>query len=196
MNVKQRLATIVRYISIPPIMVSTLIVLLNIYRPDIFQYKLEIVISILSLGIIPLFAYPIQSVCPSLRSGGRVSQRKMAFIFSLIGYTFALIWALLTHVSNELLCICTTYFLSVIILTFINLVIKKRASGHACSVSGPLIFLTVFIDWRLLFPSLFIAFLIFWSSIYLKRHNKADLFGGVLANILAFFISYIFTIKW
>ena len=62
-------------------------------------------------------------------------QRKLAFIFSLIGYATALLWAILVHTSKELLMICATYFISVVILTFFNKVLKKRASGHACSFS-------------------------------------------------------------
>ena len=192
---KNNFAKIIRIISVPPIMVTFLLVILNTARPDIFRNNVEVLISIILLGIVPVLAYPFQFLSSSLEDKGRIMQRKLAFIFSLIGYATALLWAILVHTSKELLMICSTYFISVVILTFFNKVLKKRASGHACSITGPLVFLIYLVDWKLIFPCLIIATLIFWSSLYLQRHTKTDLFYGVLSNLLAFALSFIIIMR-
>ena len=138
---KNTFAKIIRIISVPPVMITFLLVILNTTRPDIFRNNVEVLTSIILLGIVPVLAYPFQLLSSSLEDRGRIMQRKLAFIFSLIGYSTALLWAILVHTSKELLMICATYFISVVILTFFNKVLKKRASGHACSITGPLVFL-------------------------------------------------------
>lgn len=192
---KNNFAKIIRIISVPPIMVTFLLFILNTARPDIFRNNVEVLISIILLGIVPVLAYPFQFLSSSLEDKGRIMQRKLAFIFSLIGYATALLWAILVHTSKELLMICSTYFISVVILTFFNKVLKKRASGHACSITGPLVFLIYLVDWKLIFPCIIIAMLIFWSSLYLQRHTKTDLFYGVLSSLLAFALSFIIIMR-
>lgn len=192
---KNNFAKIIRIISVPPIMVTFLLVILNTARPDIFRNNVEVLISIVLLGIVPVLAYPFQFLSSSLEDKGRIMQRKLAFIFSLIGYATALLWAILVHTSKELLMICSTYFISVVILIFFNKVLKKRASGHACSITGPLVFLIYLVDWKLIFPCVIIATLIFWSSLYLQRHTKTDLFYGVLSSLLAFALSFIIIMR-
>lgn len=192
---KNNFSKIIRIISVPPIMVTFLLVILNTARPDIFRNNVEVLISIVLLGIVPVLAYPFQFLSSSLEDKGRIMQRKLAFIFSLIGYATALLWAILVHTSKELLMICSTYFISVVILTFFNKVLEKRASGHACSITGPLVFLIYLVDWKLIFPCIIIATLIFWSSLYLQRHTKTDLFYGVLSSLLAFALSFIIIMR-
>ena len=192
---KNIFAKIIRIISVPPVMITFLLVILNTTRPDIFRNNVEVLTSIILLGIVPVLAYPFQLLSSSLEDKGRIMQRKLAFIFSLIGYATALLWAILVHTSKELLMICATYFISVVILTFFNKVLKKRASGHACSITGPLVFLIYLVDCKLIFPCLIIATLIFWSSLYLQRHTKTDLFYGVLSNLLAFALSFIIIMR-
>lgn len=193
---KNTFAKIIRIISVPPVMITFLLVILNTTRPDIFRNNVEVLTSIILLGIVPVLAYPFQLLLSSsLEDRGRIMQRKLAFIFSLIGYATALLWAILVHTSKELLMICATYFISVVILTFFNKVLKKRASGHACSITGPLVFLIYLVDWKLIFPCLIIVTLIFWSSLYLQRHTKTDLFYGVLSTLLAFALSFIIIMR-
>jgi len=182
-------AKIIRIISIPPIMIIALILLLYFLRPDIFRNASEAIILILLLGGMPILAYPTQKIIPPLRKKGRDCQRKLAFIFTLIGYAAALVWSIVVLLSDELLQVCLTYFMSVFILTFINKVLKTKASGHACSVFGPLIFTVYLIDWRFIFLNIVIAIIIFWSSLYLKRHTKKELFLGALSNLIAFALS-------
>ena len=64
-------------------MITTLIILLSVYRHDIFNHWSDMFLCILFLGIIPVLAYPIQALIPSFKEKGRSEQRKLAFIFSM-----------------------------------------------------------------------------------------------------------------
>lgn len=191
MNKKKACAQVIRVLSVPPVMITLLILILYGYNPFIFRGWSDVFITILLLGMIPVLAYPFQMLFPSLKKGERSTQRKLAFIFTLFGYTIALIWAFVSKASIELQLICSTYCISVVLLTICNKLIHVRASGHACSFTGPLLFLIYFIDWKLCFPCVLIALLIVWSSLYLKRHTKKDLAMGSIVCILSFLISYL-----
>ena len=191
---KERFAKIIRALSVPPVMVSVLIFILAFHTEDVFRNASEIVIMIVLLGIVPVWAYVLSGIIPAVRVQGREGQRKLAFITNLVGYSIALLWAVLANVDKELLLICLTYFLSVIILTICNKGFKFRASGHASSFTGPLVFLIYFFGWKAIIPSLFIAALIIWSSLYLKRHTAKELTGGILVNVISFIISQIIII--
>lgn len=64
---KEKLAKTIRIISIPPIMVTVLILVLAINTTTVFTSPTEIVMSILFLGIVPVLAYPIQKAIPHKR---------------------------------------------------------------------------------------------------------------------------------
>lgn len=187
---KDKAASLIRTISIPPVMITVLIIILYITRPDIFDNIFEVILTILFLGFFPVLAYPAQNCFPKYRDAGRDGQRKLAFIFTLIGYTGAFLWSLITGVHTSLLLITTTYFLSVVVLTLINKVIHFKASGHACSFTSPAIFLTYFSGWKWGIICIIFAALIWWSSVYLKRHTNKQLVGGMMTCLAAFGMSY------
>ena len=189
--IKERIAKAIRIVSVPPIMISMLILILAFNKNNIFRNSTEIIIMIVLLGLVPALAYVLSSIIPEVKAKGREGQRKLAFITNLVGYSMALSWAVLTNVKKELLLICLTYFLSVVFLTICNKGFHFRASGHASSFTGPLILMIYFLGWKVLIPALVIAVLIVWSSIYLKRHTIKELAAGMLVNILAFAVSII-----
>lgn len=188
---KERIAKIIRVLSVPPIMVSMFILILAFNKSDIFRNPTEIIIMIVLLGFVPALAYVLSSIIPEVKTKGREGQRKLAFITNLLGYSMALLWAIMTNVRKELLLICLMYFLSVVLLSICNKGFHFRASGHASSFTGPLILMIYFFGWKVIIPSLIIAALIVWSSIYLKRHTIKELAGGILVNIIAFILSVI-----
>lgn len=188
---KERIAKIIRVLSVPPIMVSMFILILAFNKSDIFRNPTEIIIMIVLLGFVPALAYVLSSIIPEVKAKGREGQRKLAFITNLLGYSMALLWAIMTNVRKELLLICLMYFLSVVLLSICNKGFHFRASGHASSFTGPLILMIYFFGWKVIIPSLIIAALIVWSSIYLKRHTIKELAGGILVNIIAFILSVI-----
>lgn len=189
--IKEHFAKVIRGLSVPPVMVSVLILILAFHRSDIFRDAAEIVIMMVLLGFVPVLAYVLSDLIPAVRAQGRDGQRKLAFVTNLVGYSCALLWVIITNADKELLLICFTYFLSVVFLTICNKGFHFRASGHASSFTGPLVFLIYFFGWKAMIPSLLVAVLIIWSSIYLKRHTAKELLGGVLVNVIAFAFSLI-----
>ena len=189
MESKERIAKIIRALSVPPVMVSVLIIILAINKDGIFRNTLEIVVSIVLLGFVPILAYILNGIVPGFRKQGREGQRKLAFVTNLIGYSVAFLWALLSDVESALLLICSTYFFSVLILTICNKAFHYRASGHACSFTGPLVLMIYFFGWKVFIPCLLVAALIIWSSIYLKRHTAKELIGGIVVCLFSFALS-------
>ena len=186
---KERIAKVIRVLSVPPVMVSALILILAFNKDGIFRNTLEIVISIVLLGFVPILAYVLNGILPGFKEQGREGQRKLAFITNFIGYSAAFLWALISDVENALLLICSTYFFSVLFLTICNKIFHYRASGHACSFTGPLVLLIYFLGWKVIIPCLLIAALIIWSSIYLKRHTVKELTGGIVVCLFSFALS-------
>ena len=190
---KERIAKAIRVLSVPPIMVSVLILILAFCKESIFRNILEIVIMIVLLGFVPVLAYGLQRILPGFKEQGREGQRKLAFITNLVGYSAAFLWALIADVENALLLICLTYFFSVVFLTICNNGLHYRASGHASSFTGPLVLLIYFFGWKVIIPCLVIAALIIWSSIYLKRHTVKEIVGGIVVCLLSFTLSLVIT---
>ena len=188
---KDKIAKIIRTVTVPPVLVAALVFILAALRSDVFQNRLQMLICIICLAIIPVLAYPLQPLIPSMRSLGREGQRKLAFILSLAGYTAGMAIGFITHVSDSLQFIYDTYFLSVMILVVFNKLMHLRASGHACSITGPLIFLVYFIGPAAVLPCVIIFLLIIWSSIVLKRHTPRDLALGSATCIISFIINYL-----
>lgn len=190
MNTKERIAKVIRVLSVPPIMVAVFILILPSHKKYIFTHVSQIIIMILLLGIISALAYVLSDMIPAIKIKGREGQRKLAFITTLIGYTVSLLWAVITSVNNDLMLICLMYFTSVLLLTICNKGLHFRASGHASSFTGPLILTIYFMGWKVIIPALFIAILIVWSSVYLKIHTLKELAGGMIVSVFAFIISY------
>lgn len=184
-------AKLIRVITIPPILVLTLVLILYNTNNDIFSNIWDVLVIIFTLAVIPITAYPLQKVIPGFKDKGREGQRKLAFITNFLGYTLAAIWGILASASKDFKLIVLTYFLSVVILSVFNKCLNLRASGHACSITGPLILLIYFIGVRSIVPCLVIAACIVWASLKLKRHTITELFMGALTCVMSFFVTLI-----
>ena len=185
---KKTIAKTVRVVTIPPLLVSFLFVILYFGRPDFFRGIFDLIAGITFLAIIPTLAYPLQPIIPGFKDKGRKGQRTLAFITSGIGYIGGILYAVISGVSNELLLIFASYFVSVIVLTVFNILLKRKASGHSCGVVGPLIFTVYFLGWGWLIPCVLLAGAVAWSSVALKRHTPNDLLLGGLSAAFAFMI--------
>lgn len=183
---KKKLAKVIRVITVPPLLIIVLLILLYNFRADIFNSPWELLWLLLLLGVVPVLAYPLQLLLPGWKAKGREGQRKLAFIMSIAGYTAAMAVGYGMHVSNDLQLICNTYFISVVLLAILNKLLHVRASGHACSMTGPLVFLIYYIGWIYLPISLIVAAAVIWSSLYLKRHTVKDLILGIIVCLAAF----------
>lgn len=179
------LAKMIRVLTVPPVMVGTLIILLSVLRPDVITSPAESLLALLFLAIIPILAYPISALIPSLRAKGRNGQRELAFILSAAGYTGGVIYAMVAHVNISLAVIFWTYFVSVIFLTLLNKVIRVKASGHACSIAGPIGLVCYFLPPILIPVCLLLYGGIFWASVRMGRHTVREFLLGSLSSPLA-----------
>jgi hypothetical protein len=145
--------------------------------------------SFLCLALIPILAYPLAACIPFLHRKGREGQRNLALVLSALGYTLSWIYGLISACSSKLLLIYTTYFLSVVILLIFNKVIKLRASGHACSITGPIVFACCFLGARAIVTGIILYFIILWASLVSKRHTLKEFTLGTLTCLISFGIS-------
>lgn len=184
--IKEKIAKVIRVVTVPPVLVLLLLVILFFTKEAIFSGVVQLLLSILFLMLIPVAAYPLALAIPQYKAKGRDGERTLAFILSIAGYTMAVIYGIAAQVSRGLLFIYLTYFISVAVLTVFNKVIKLRASGHACSITGPLILTVYFIGWNCLLPCAVLFVLIIWASLAIKRHTPKELIAGSSAAALAF----------
>lgn len=190
-NWKNKLAKAIRVATIPPILVSTLILIIYLFTDNIFINSSEAFLTAFFLGIFPVLAYPFQYIIPALRKKGRKLQRKLAFVFTIIGYSIGMAWAFLCNTSSQTRLIMFSYFFAALILAFINLFTKIHASGHSCSATGVLIYTVYFFGPPAIIVDTLLATAIVWASLKAKRHTLTELATGALPSLIAFFIGYV-----
>ena len=186
---KNTFAKAVRVLTIPPVLVSLLLILVYFYNSAVLRSGSELFLSILFLAVIPALAYPVQLILPALRRKGRAGQRSLAFLFTSVGYTAGLIYALICGVEERLFEIYFAYFRSCAVLLLFNKGFHLHASGHAAGIVGPLLFLVRLISiW--LIPVIAVLYaLIFWSSVTLGRHTPQEFMLGTAISFLAFILT-------
>ena len=163
-----KLAKIIRAITIPTLLFFATLFVLYFARPECFPTAAELCVPLCLIGIFPLLAYVVAFILKSLRKikydNYRNTQRTLAFIFSDVGYTAAFVLSVLLKLDSIIIRLTATYFFSVIILAIFNLC-RLKASGHACGIAGPILFFCYNVGWIYLFPCVVIYVLSFWSSI-------------------------------
>ncbi len=182
------MAKIVRVLTVPPVMICILLLVLYFARPSLFAGVGQLLWALLFLMVFPLLAYPVSALVPALRKKGREGQRGLAFLFTLAGYTGGLVYGLIAGVGDGLLLVYLTYFLSVFFLILLEKCFHVRASGHACSITGPLILLCYFTSWWWALPCAGVYGLVAWASLSLKRHTAKELAFGSLTAVAAFLL--------
>lgn len=183
-NVKNKLLKTIRIITIPPIVVTTILILF-IYK-GIIVTTIDKVLLLLFLGILPTLGYFINY----LLKGNREKERKLSFIFTIISYGLGFIYAIIYNTPEEVKFIYYIYFFSSVILTIFNL-LKLKASGHTASITGFVLLLFLFINKFTLLFTLPVYLLVTYSSVSLKRHKPLDLVLGTISIAIAYFISYL-----
>ena len=131
----------------------------------------------LLVSSMPILAYPIQKLLPT-KGEVREEHRNIALVLTFTGYLTAFILAVAGNCGRELRYIIISYFISMICLLFWNKVLHVRASGHACSVTGTLYFLSYFLGRQAVLPCICIAIAVVWASLRLKRHTIQEIFWG------------------
>lgn len=179
-------AKTIRILTIPPILVTALLILVFFSNQTVFRNTYDLAAAITCLAVIPTLAYPLQPLFPAFKDKGRSGQRSLAFITSTIGYVIGFIYAYASGATAQFKFIIVSYLLSVALLLIFNKLLKLKASGHACGVLGPLLFAVHFMGWTWAIPCVIIAIGVIWSSVSLSRHTVKELMFGGACAICAF----------
>lgn len=177
MSSKEKLAKTIRILTLAPLMALETLILLRLSRPQLFRGTWDIAFPILFLTILPLLAYPLQYCIPPLRRKGREMQRKLAILLAVVGYFGGAIWAFVSGAAAWLQVLMLTYLISGALIALFNRLLHIRASGHACGVSGPVLYLLGLLGGRALWGLLLMP-LLWWASRVLKRHTGGQLLWG------------------
>lgn len=181
---KEKIAKIIRIITIPPIEAFVMLFILYWVKGIEFGNIKNLMVVILFLTVIPLCAYPIASKVKN-KDMRRSSQRNMAFIFNFASYFVVMLIGYGMGYSKMLQWVLNDYFISVLILTIINKLFKIKASGHACSCMLPYLFLSYYFGGYVIMICLILYLIEFWASIELKRHTiKEFLIGSAIACLV------------
>jgi len=186
-----KIAHVVRIVSIPPVMVGILLVLLYTLREDVMVTPWEMVASLLGLTVLPILAYPVSVMIPATRKKGREGQRSLAMYFSTVGYVAVFVYGLIASVGTGLMHIYAGYLFSVVIILVSNKVFKVRVSGHASSVSGPLVYSGYFLGIWGIVVGVVCWGIILWASLVMKRHTFKEFLLGTLTCLVSFTVGWL-----
>ena len=191
------LAQAVRVLSVPPVMVAALTLILYQRRTDMFRSPADAIVMFVCLAVFPMLAYPLARLIPALRCRGREAERRLAMLLSAVGYAAACVYGFAAACGRDLMLVFMTYFLSVVGLLICNRLLRFRASGHSCAVTGPILLACRFLfepDRLALSLAVFLAALllwavILWASLHLQRHTVGQLLGGAAVCTAAMAVS-------
>ncbi len=178
----------IRIITVAPVCAAFLILIL--YFKGKFLSGLHTVFAIIFLSVFPLLSYPVSIF---IKKSDRSSQRKLAIIFSVIGYICGALFCFLSNSTVTEKIIYLTYLFSGTLTGIFSFGFNIKASGHACGVAGPIAALCYFIS---PFYAIGIILLIpvYSSSIILKRHTPLQLLIGTAIPVICLLISVLLTV--
>ncbi|EOD00543.1 hypothetical protein [Caldisalinibacter kiritimatiensis] len=189
---KVKVAKLISIITVVPFIALFILTLLYVSYKSIFANNyLWYLISVIFLTVIPFSAYILKNILPNYKNQGRKGERKLAFVMGVIGQITGTITAFVFDAPKGVKIIFLAYLMSGIVLSFTNGVIKFKASGHACGVSGPLTILIYFLGFRLLYTFLILP-IVFWARLVLERHTVKELISGTLIGMLSTIIVLVF----
>ena len=187
-------AKLIRILSIPPVMVTAVVLALFYTTDTIFRSAAEAWLTIVFLAFVPVLAYPLSKLLPKIRARGREGQRDLAFYLSAAGYAAGWIYGYVTGATASLQAIFAAYLFSVTALLVFNKLLFIRASGHASSIAGPILLMAWFIGGWSIPAALALYGLIFRASVYAGRHTRAEFLLGTglcLASTVAALLLYL-----
>lgn len=182
---KEKIAKIVRVITVPPILATAMLVILYRSFGKEFASTAEMIMGILCLAVLPACAYPIAGAKKS-QPDARENQRRVAFILNFAGYLAALLLGIILKYPKMLLSVFWAYFIAVLILIFVNKETHLRASGHAASCVLPYLVLSYWMGGWSGLLCICLYGIEFWASVELKRHTAQEFLVGSLAAVGAF----------
>lgn len=188
---KNKLAKLIRGVAIPPTFVVILTVSLYFFNNSAFRHIGDLLVTVVTLALMPALAYPLAYAIPSIRKKGRAGSRSLAFVTSAVGYVVGTVYAFASGATADLKFIFCGYMIALVALTVFNKVFKMKASGHACGILGPLLYAVYFFGLAWLIPCIAVGAAVVWSSIYRKSHTPRELVLGGLCAAFGFCIGLI-----
>ena len=188
-----KLAKVIRVLTISPIMALMLCLVLNFTISESFSSVLFLLITIFCLSIFPVLAYPVERKFHILNklNGSltiRAAERKLAIIFSCISYLVIFLLSLIVNEPIVIKQLTLTYLISGLLIFISSFIFKVEASGHMCGIVGPIVFLCAKVSLWFLLILVPLTFVI-WSSLKLKRHTILELSLGSIIPIIGFIIA-------
>lgn len=184
-----RIAKIIRYATVAPIMALAALLTLLFAKPEVYGGTASFVCAVLFLTVTPLLAYPLQRFCPHFKDKGRDGQRSLAMIFAVAGYILGFAANFIVGSKSDIGAISAMqiiyleYLLSGACIFIFNKCFHLKASGHACGVVGPAALLIYFGLYPAAIIGAVVTALVFWASLRSKRHTARQLIGGMLIPI-------------
>lgn len=189
---KEKIAKVIRGVTVPPVLILIILSILFCSFGEVFATTGEFVMAVVFLSFVPACAYPLAKIRKGTRENSREGQRNMAFILNFGGYLSALIIGKIIGCSEMMMCVLVSFFMAVMILTFLNKACKIRASGHACSCTLPYLFLSYWFGGATAVICIIFYGIEFWASVELKRHTITEFLAGSVTAFVAFGISTLY----
>lgn len=189
----EKIAKIISVITVAPLVSVLVLSWMWLDNPGFYGGSLSwYFISLGLLTLVPISAYLLKYVIPSIRVQGRDGERKLAFIMAVAGYVIGVLVCQIFHGPHVVYILFGTYFVSGFTLLLLNRFSPIKPSGHACGMAGPFTFLICLLGGASWIMALFIP-LVFWARLKMKRHNINELMIGSLTGIIpAILIFFIF----
>ena len=180
-------AKIKRIITAAPVLALSLCVILRVCDGGYFANPLHFWLYVCFLTVLPATSYAFTTFIPELHMKGRDFERKLAIIFSLIGYVGAFITGVFCGGATGEKILASTYVISATFTAILS-VVKVKSSGHSCALSGPVALLCYSVSYWFAFGFLLLI-PVFYSSLRLKRHTPLQLILGAIVPVVALIIS-------
>lgn len=186
-SLSQKLAKWIRVLTTAPLVAAAMVSIFYFTAPNAYASLSHYLVTLFCLTLLPLLAYPVSYLVPSIRRRGRDGQRSLAIVFCVVGYLIGFVYSVCFHGAVIECVVIGTYLISGALIGLTTL-LHFKASGHACGQSGPIAMLCYWLGpWYALGYLLLAA--VFWSSLKLKRHSLSQLLAGSIIPVIAMGIS-------
>ena len=164
-----KLCKIIRIITVAPLAAALAVTLLFLHG-GFFANGANFAAAIISLTVFPLLAYPVSLI----KKGDerRRFQRSLAIVLAVAGERVLYL----------------TYLLSGVAIAFSSFLLKKKSSGHACGIAGPVALLAYYVH-PLYLLGLLLLLPVGYASLKMKRHTLPQLISGAVIPIVCLILS-------
>ena len=180
-----KLCKIIRIITVAPLAAALAVTLLFLHG-GFFANGANFAAAIISLTVFPLLAYPVSLI----KKGDerRRFQRSLAIVLAVAGYIGGLLFSLAANAADGERVLYLTYLLSGVAIAFSSFVLKKKSSGHACGIAGPVALLAYYVH-PLYLLGLLLLLPVGYASLKMKRHTLPQLISGAVIPIVCLILS-------